>query len=142
MAKKAAAAPPAEAAGSSADLRSQAAELLSQAEEVEASEKEAAKQEALDNETPEQTEARELSEAEAVKQAADAEVARKLVEEPTDEQKATTIGIDTSGVGSYSYMVVPEPVVDNTRARRLLISGKNYEHVAEDRFGRWLYRAM
>lgn len=138
MAKKTAAADSATAD----DLRKQAADLVAQADAAELEAAEAAKQEAIDNETPEQTVARELAEAEAVKVAAAVEAQRKLVEDPTDEQKAGTIGVDHGGSGDYTYYPVPEPVKDNYRAPRLLFNGANIEHVADDRFGRWLYRRM
>ena len=52
--------------------------------------------------------------------------------EPTDEEKQNTIGLDSGDGVNYNYITIPEPQNDNRRARRLLINGKNYEHVHDD----------
>jgi hypothetical protein len=54
-------------------------------------------------------------------------------EEPVDME---LVGL-FDGVSGYSYVHVGE-----TRQRRISYGGANYEHVADDVHGRWLYRQM
>lgn len=63
--------------------------------------------------------------------------ARVLAEDPDEDQIKTSVGLYSGD--AVSYHVVEE---GGAKERRLLIHGKNYEHVGEDRWGRWLYRPM
>lgn len=73
------------------------------------------------------------------KQKADAEENKKIVEDPSDEHLLTTVGLQGPDGVVFAYRKV---AANEVRERRLLLDGVNYEHVAEDRWGRWLYRSM
>lgn len=65
------------------------------------------------------------------------EIVEEEVLPPTDEELATTIGIESGG--DVSYRTVPK---EDVKERRLLLDGQNYEHVSDDAYGRWIFRTM
>lgn len=106
------------------------AQLRAQADAQDAHEAAAAKQAALDAMTPEEKSAHDK----AMQDEADA---KQLVENPTDEQKKSTIGLET-GDGKYAYIPLPDET--DYRSVHVVYSGHSYKHVATDKDGRWLYR--
>lgn len=48
------------------------------------------------------------------------------------------VGVE-DGSGGVTYVEVAE---SETKERRLLLGGRNVEHVSEDASGRWVYRRM
>lgn len=115
-------------------VKKTAAELRAEADAAEALEQAEALRAARAAETPEQKAAR-------VQEEKAAQAAKDLVEDPTEEQKVNTIGVDFSGSGSYIYVPLVDPIHEFRQAK-LTFRGSNIEHVAEDQFGRWLYRRM
>lgn len=113
-------------------LRAQADELDKQAaNEATKAEKKAAR-EAFMALSPEERAA-------VLKAKAHAEELERIKSNPSEEDLETTVGVDLMATNDYAYFTIHP---HDLRSARLLIRGKNVEHVGEDPWGRWLYRRM
>lgn len=116
-----------------------AAELRAKADELDAAEAAKVAQAAEKAEAERVAKLSPEEQAAIVKAKAEAEDAKRIAEDPNDEDLLTTVGLQGSDGSVFGYRKVHQL---DARERRLLLDGVNFEHVSEDRWGRWIYRSM